>query len=354
MKAQKISGVVLVLAIASMLLLGTNVCSAQTPITVDVVPFLRDVAGLDVAIYDVEKGPVFGPVPGVDPDLVITKYTLVAKGSRIETICHLKNNVVVWCKLYPIEGFPVFAQALPNSIDVAKNILEKYEEYSGVSHLQPMRNMLNTINDLMPMTKIANDITLETTNREGRETINWMRTVNGITNTYDAVVLSLRNGMFEFFCDEWNRCSIGNTDVRIEQEQAILTAKSQAQNRIRQDVGVSEASTYAFVSEHALLTMQPRGNMLYPHWEILLGLDKSVLSYGSALRILVWADTGEVSYITYSGSYGVPSNQSSAPSSSTASNDNFDQSFSVYLIAGTIATATLFAIAIVAVKKRRK
>ncbi len=47
--------------------------------------------------------------------------------------------------------------------------------------------------------------------------------------------------------------------------------------------------------------MQAREGMLYPHWEILLTLNKMAKTYGEALKVGAWADTGEVAYMTYSG-----------------------------------------------------
>lgn len=148
-----------------------------------------------------------------------------------------------------------------------------------------------------------------------------MNTVNGITNNYNVMVLTFRDGDFEFFADEWNQYSIGSANIKVSQERAIEIAKERAQNRISEDVGKEAVLDYTFVSEHAFLTMQPRENVLIPHWEVLLGLDKLVLTYGAAFRVSVWADTGEIPYITYSGSYGVFPNEgnSATPPSSDQS-----------------------------------
>ena len=299
--------VALVLAIVLALLLAQvpRAYSAESSAPENALLFLTDVAGLDMTKYDAKLEKVSSLPSGVGaPDLVFVKYALTSDGSKIEVICHLRNNAVSWCKLYPLEGSPLFAQPATNALDAAKSFLDRYQTYSGVSHVQPMRKMLDTVAELTPMTKAVGDVRLEITIDGDRESIQWMNAVNGITNTYNVVVLRFRNGVFEFFCDEWNRCRIGSADVKVDREEAIRIAKEQAQNRIRAAVGNETASSFTFVSEYALLTMQPRENALYPHWEILLELNKMVLSYGAAFRVSVWADTGEVPYITYSGSYG--------------------------------------------------
>jgi hypothetical protein len=221
------------------------------------------------------------------------------------------------------------------------------------------------------MTKTVGDIRLVTAVEGNIESIKWMNLVNGIPNTYNIMVLRFRDGAFEFFCDEWNRYSVGNADVKTSREEAIRVAKEQARNRIKADVGIEAASDFAFTSETATLTMQARGNALYPHWEVLLTLDRMVLGYGSAFRASVWADTGEVPYMTYSGSYGFAesdenstsspgllqfqSQQSTAVHSSPLLPEKTNQSTDLSVIAGMAAIAMLTAIvASVALKRRSK
>ena len=265
--------------------------------------FLTDVVRLDMTKYKAKLLGVAG-VPPENPEMDAWSYTLTSDGSKLDVICMFRDNALVWCKLYPLEGSPLFAQPSTNVLDEAKGLLDRYQTYSGVSHLQPMRNMLDTVTELTPMTKAVDDVRLKITIDEDWKSIQWMNAVNGITNTYNVVTLSFRNGAFELFCDFWNRYRIGNTDVKVDREEAIRIAKEKAQNRIRADVGNETASSFTFVYENAFLTMQTREKALYPHWEVHLTLNKMVLSYGAAFQVSVWADTGEVPYIVYSGGYG--------------------------------------------------
>jgi len=335
--------------------------AASTPAESALV-FLSDVAGLDMAKYNVKLLKVINS--DVNTNLVTVGYALTSNESELEVICDVKSNAVIWCKLYPLEGTPLYTQTTSNVIDAANDVLSRYQSYSGASHVQPMRNMLDTVTEFTVMTETVGDIKLETTLEGGRENIQWMRAVNGITNTYDVVTVSFRNGKFEFFCDFWDRYGIGSADVKVDREEAIRIAKENALNRIRADVGDEAASDFTFVEEqvHTILTMQPRENLLYPYWEVLLGLNKMVSTFGAAFRVSVWADTGSVAYLTYSGSYGaVPSEETpsaSPPPDQTPSPDiqpeNSNPTATMYLIVG--ATAILVTVSLVGVflKKRCK
>ena len=355
---------VLSMVLALLLAQVPRAYSAESTAPENALLFLADVVRLDMTKYDAKLEKVSSLPSGVGAsDLVFLKYTLTSVGSKIEVICHVRNNMISWCKLYPLKGSPLFAQPATNALDAAKSFLDRYQTYSGLSHVQPMRSVLDTVSELKPMTKAVDDVRLEITTDEDRESIQWMNAVNGITNTYNVAVLSFRNGAFEFFCDEWNRYRIGSADVKVDREEAIRIAKEHAQNRIRADVGDEAALSYTFVSEHALLTMQPRENALYPHWEVLLALNKMVPSYGATFRVSVWADTGEVPYITYSGSYGgtpqseekpapspAPDQSQSHPSPSSPQSSTSSEN----LIAGTAAIAIAITIVVVAMKRRSK
>lgn len=346
--------------------------SAESATQENVLTFLRDVVMLDMTKYDAKIEGVTGLPPRENLEMDSMKYTLTSDGNELDAMCLLRNNEIYWCKLYPLEGSPLFARHLTNALDEAKGLLDRYQAHSEVSHIQPMRNILDTVTELRPMTETVGDIRLEITIDENSEKIKWMNAVNGITNTYNVVTVRFRNGAFELFVDNWNRYRIGSTEINVDREEAIRIAKEEAQKEIQAAVGDEVASTFTFVYESALLTMQPREDVLYPHWEIHLTLNKMVRGYGAAFNVLVWADTGEISYIVYSGSYGGDSQSEENPETSTevdelqshsstlsspsttSSENNINTPTSTYLIAGTAVTAIAVVVVAVALKKRRK
>ena len=309
-------GAVLVLALFLGLLVAPMPRTYSVEMSVDekVLAFLRDVVRLDVAKYKIKLLRAGVPIPpDPNPEMYSWDYTLTSDESVLEVVCEFKDGALVWCKLYPLKGSPIFTQPFTNALDEAKGFLERYQAYSGVSHIQQLRSMLDTISELTPMTKALGDVRLEIRIDKDWILIQWMNAVNGITNTYNIVGLTFRNGAFELFCDLWNRYTIGSAEVKVGMEEAIRIAKEKALNCIKEAVGEEAASSFTFISEYAFLTMQQRDNALYPNWEVLLELNKMVLSQGKAFRVLLWADTGEVAYIVYSGSYGAPPSSENPP-----------------------------------------
>ncbi len=331
MSQLKRTGVAMIL-LGLMLLIGQmpQADSAESVASDKALVFLSDVVGLDIAKYNVTLKSIVDSPVGSNDDAISVAYTLTLGGDKIDAICQFKNNAVYWCKLYPIIGSPLFTTPSINVIDETRRILNGYQSYSGASYLQEMQSMLDSVTEFTSMAKTVGVVKLETNDDGIRQTVKWTNEINNITNTYNYLSISFRNGMFEFFCDRWNQYSIGNTDVNIDQELAIQIAQKHAMDRIIADVGAENAPSYTFKADQtqSILTMRPRDNMLYPKWEILLGLNKMVQSYGAAFRVFLWADTGNVTYVGYSGSYGIISDEDPSPSPVESTSSTIIQSLS--------------------------
>jgi hypothetical protein len=178
------------------------------------------------------------------------------------------------------------------------------------------------------------------------------------------------NGTFDSFANDWNLYKVGSTDVKVSMDEAIRIARGRAQN-YAYTIGNTTVSNFTILEERIKgeLTMQNRGNYtVYPHWRIRLPLAKVYPGLISEIRVLLWADTGEVTYIKAIGNLGSPppadsANQTEIDSTSpTAESPSKTQpesnnSGSVdYLIAGTVATTIAIAVALGALilKKRSK
>jgi hypothetical protein len=194
-----------------------------------------------------------------------------------------------------------------------------------------------------------------------------MKTPNGIHNMYNRIILAFQNGAFKMFTDSWNRYSIGTANVRISKEQAITVAKDRAQN-YSYKVGNTTISNMTVLDKpefmRAELTMQPRENALYPHWEVLLPLDQLYPGMTTSIRVTLWADTGEISSIKATGTLGFPQGENSDNAEVPHSESSFDnsnqiernitQSANADLFVGIAVTAIAVAAVVVAIKKRKK
>jgi hypothetical protein len=167
----------------------------QSPSSVDqsALSFLADVVGLDVGHYTAQFGAVsrYGFV----------KCTLTSVDSSLDVQFILNNSRVVFCKLYPMSGSPVFAASSTDNVEAAKSFLDRYQSYAQTSYVPAMRNMLDNITGLTSATlsearaEGAIDLTVSV---KGSETdFEWGNT--GIKNQYDLFALIFQNGRFEFF-----------------------------------------------------------------------------------------------------------------------------------------------------------
>jgi len=332
--------------------------------------FLADAVGLAMPSYNVEGG-VIHPDGPFGSEYV--KYVLESNGSKIDVIFILKGEDYLWCSLSSHGGSPLFAQPRAGSaVDEAKSFLEKYENYSRASYVQSMRDTLDSTSELTPMSTAVGDVRFEVSTEETITSITWMNAVNGITNTYDVVLLTLRNGTFWQFCDSWNLYKIGSADVKVGQPEAVRIAKENAYITAGSD-GDIKFTNFSIVdwSIRAELKMQPRKDgKLYPNWAILFGLDKVYFGGVTGIQVSLWADTGGVEYVGNLGSYGTTStgenattppeqspSQSSPPSSSppvSTPPENNSTPTSTYVVATLASIAAATAVAAVVLKKRSR
>ena len=212
------------------------------------------------------------------------------------------------------EGFLPTKAASMSSLDSAKTFLDRLQNYSTTSYFLAMRNMLNAVPDQKNTTITTDNVKQRISFAVGSEDIQWSYDSNGVENFYKAVVLTIRNGSFEFFCNNWDLYTIGNTNTEVSQMQAIQIAK---QHATEQYSNSSERTfpDFTILEKNAMatLTMQDRGDYtLYPQWDVLLPLDKA---YGAVtcIRVLIWADTGKVAFVNAVGNYGgIPTSQEPA------------------------------------------
>jgi hypothetical protein len=261
--------------------------------------FLTDVAGVDVAKYRIEETGVPSKVLGGVVDQRV-KYRFEVDGSKMEVISNLKNGVLVWCKIYRLEGLPILKISSADALDSAINLMSRYHSVSKASYLQPMQDSLNALTELENMTTKIGNMKLEVKNEGNYSWFFWTDTVNGIEIPQKSIGLTFYNGAFETFGDHWNVYTVGNADVKFDREEAIQVAKELARN-YSYNIGDMVVSNLTILDDYTTtrLTMQDREKncVVYPWWEIRLPLDKVYPGAVTEIRVNMWADTGEVTYL---------------------------------------------------------
>jgi hypothetical protein len=285
---------VLVFLVASCLTIVTLVSVASKDAALD---FLTAVAGVDISKYNIEKIDVLEPGFGIAEKTV--KYSLESDGSKMEVVSNFKDGALVWCKIYRLEGLPILTVSSADALDSAKSLLSRYQSVSKAPYLQLMQDSLNTLTELTSITTENANMKLEVHDEANYSQFSWTATVNGIEMPSKQVSLVFYNGTFETFGDYWNCFTVGNTDIKFDIDDAIQIAKEHVQNH-SYNIGDIVVNNFTILDDFivAELTMQDRGDyVLYPWWEIRLPLDKAYLGSVTEIRVLMWADTGEVTYV---------------------------------------------------------
>lgn len=359
--------------------------------------FLRDVVGLDMTKYK---------LTAVDEDAYAGHflYNLTYGDTAIEVLCGFRDNDLAWCHLYPSSGSQVLlTQPATNALDAARNAVDRYQTYLKAQHTSQMREtigMISAVNvdsaaddyrTLKPAASASTgNMTLTVwsgTDDNGIVQFEWMNTVSGIQNIYNRVVFTFsRNGLLQGFADEWTRYPVGSADVKLSKEQAIslaqerLTSFSYSMGNVTVE-NLAVAKDFPVAAE---VSMQPRNGMLYPHWEIYLPLDHVYPGNIVTIRVMMWADTGEVDSIHASSTLGnivdegfilapiptnsqsptliVPSQQptpslglsTSSPDATKTSENTAPASFDISLALYTILATVAIALTALYLKKRSR
>jgi len=262
--------------------------------------FLRDVIQLDLTKYyarlvsnTLEYSSDLG---GVTEEIL--KYTLISDESELDIDFRFRNQTLSRFRLNIIEGAPFFTQKNPdNLIDQADNLLQRYQNYSGGSYLEPMRNMLKTVNGAENIEIISGDIKL-VISTEGKDTeIQWWLIANGIDFQVKGVALNFENGLLEMLTDGWFLFNVGSTELNILQEEAINIAINRAKDYSWTANGVL-VSEFNILEEQVTAVLYPhlRGNNLelIPVWVVNLPLDKIYPGNVDVIVVGIWGDTGEI------------------------------------------------------------
>jgi hypothetical protein len=276
-------------------------------------------------------------------------------GNEFHVLTEFSNGELIWCMLNPVKGSPAYIT--PSSSDVlntAKDTLDKIQAFSQKDYLPTMRSMLNTVSELQNSKITAVEFTQKIAVKENDVTIMWEPSANGLSNQQNRLMLEFKDGNLVFFANFLDIYTIGSADVKISEQEAIQIAikHTHAYSWEQGNETVSNVTVLGNLAR-ASLSLQNRGNAtLYPLWSIKLPLEKMYPGGVTSFHVSIWADTGEVSYITPIGTYGVPN---SVPSESPAANMPSTQASSEYtlMIVTALVAAAIVILGYLFYKRKR-
>jgi hypothetical protein len=197
------SALILVVVLAVLFAYSPTVYLAESSDADEVLVFLEEVVSLDVAEYDVTQLGTSVTYPDWLGGLaqVTGKYALESETGKINVLFKFRNGTLSWCLMRILEGSPHYTEPQPTDIHgLAHGFLQKYQEYSGDSGLEAMRNMLDLVDVAENSTKTVDNLKLTVSVNSFSSCLDWRYTLDGAD--CDGVDVSFRNGHFYAFGDD--------------------------------------------------------------------------------------------------------------------------------------------------------
>jgi DNA-binding transcriptional ArsR family regulator len=269
---------------------------------------LKDVIELDISKYQASL--IGSPTAEFRNDLggiveEITKYSLVNSVSRLEVTLRYRNNEFSLFRLDQIEGAPNFPPIYINpqptdNIDVAKELLQRYQSTTNKNYLEDMVALIASANS-NTTEKTQGNTKLIICNLFDRSEITLQYTASGVDFIGKTLKITIQNHIVTEFHDDWALYSIGSNQLNVSREQAIQIARNAAEEYVWTSGG-TQVSDFIVLDTPVTAEFYPHTRpansvMLYPYWYVTLHLDKTYPGGVNVIAVGVWADTGEVANI---------------------------------------------------------
>jgi DNA-binding transcriptional ArsR family regulator len=269
-----------------------------------VVNFLENVIQLDMTKYHarLERNTVeYRPVLGGITEEALT-YRLTSDENELVIDFRFRNQTLSRYRLDVIEGSPIYAHPQPtNVLDLADDLLQRYQNYAGVSYLETMRNMLRTVNETEDTEKIVGNIKLAILTEGHDVEIQWVHTVSGIEYQSKGVSFSFDDGILEMLTDGWFLFKVGSTEIDVSEEEAINIALEHVEGfswNATQNGEWVQVTDFVILEEPVSVRLLPHSREkhleLIPYYYVILYLDKVYLGNINRIGVGIWADTGQV------------------------------------------------------------
>jgi DNA-binding transcriptional ArsR family regulator len=269
-----------------------------------VVNFLEDVIQLDMTKYYaiLERNTVeYRPVLGGITEETLT-YRLTSDENELVIDFRFRNQTLSRYRLDVIEGSPIYAHPQPtNVLDLADDLLQRYQNYAGVSYLETMRNMLRTVNETEDIEKIVGNIKLAILTKGHDVEIQWVHTASGIDYQSKGVSFSFDDGVLKMLTDGWFLFRVGSTEINVSEEEAINMALEHVEGfswNATQNGEWVQVTDFVILEEPVLVRLLPHSREkpleLIPYYYVTLYLDKVYPGNINGIGVGIWADTGQV------------------------------------------------------------
>ena len=276
------------------------------------VTVLTDVIGINTELYSTNKSTdrdtEFLSLPQKETDMQLSSTQ-----SNLRVTCSYVKDTLKLVYLSDLEGELSLKQPVNNTVDMAKGLLERYQNYSYASVYGKLASMLNDVKVSEDTTKYAENVKLEVSGSEENR-VSYMWTYvdsNGVLAEKKNVIIVYENGAFKGFFNNWPLYTIAESESKLSAEQATELAIESSKNfsyPVTCDNG-TEVMVSGFsiapesLGEAKLIYVNSveqefaRGNdpfRMYLAWYVPLGFNRFYPGDVSGVTVILWADTGEV------------------------------------------------------------
>ena len=274
-----------------------------------------------------------------------TDMHLASPESSFRVTCFYIKDTLQLLYFSDLQGQPSLKQRAANTADMAKGLLERYQNYASDSVYGECASMLSSVDASINVTKSENGMKFEVSNYD-QKIVNYKWTYtdsNGVIAERKNVVLNYEDGQLKFFLNNWPLYSVKGTP-KISSEDATAIAIEASKNFSYQvtteNDSVQTVSGFNIAPEslgNAVLVYQNfdtessarEGDpfTLYPTWFVPLGFDRFYPGDISSMIVYLWADTGEVCHmqeVAVDSSGLTPSDDEISPDISLANQQTID------------------------------
>jgi hypothetical protein len=276
---------------------------------------IGNVAGVDTSKYAVSitQPQQFLNVTGVNEQAVI--YTMQSVATKLNVSCVFAGDKLHMLYVLGSEGSPEMTKTNIGGVkNLAQNYLSGYATYTKNSLFTDLSNSLSSVDVSKNSTVSKDDYKLQVNAVSadvGYTTFSWIYTFNGIDAPEKSIAIGYQNGTLKYFVDSWSIYSIGSTDLKLSEKDAVAIALQSARSYSYQTGSGKNATivkdlNVTCVKDIELLFCDSSGAdnprcadslTLYPMWRVGVGLDKWYPGNVYGIYVDIWADTGQVSQV---------------------------------------------------------
>jgi DNA-binding transcriptional ArsR family regulator len=273
---------------------------------VQAMAIIKDVVQIDVSKYQVtlesDVAETRSDLGGVVEEVM--KYSLINSQSRIELTLRFRNSHFSLLQLTQLEGLPnyplLYTQRQPSDpLEAASGLLSRYKSVMNDSYLNEAATLLASANKTVADQTLGNT-KLQLSSYGDNAEVLVMFTESGTDFAAKSLHMVFENRVLKQFSDDWFLFKVGNTQVNVTKEQAMLIAKNAAKD-FSWTVNGTKVAGFEIVDSPVSAEFYPHSKTsnltLIPYWYVTLYLDKTYPGGVNVIAVGVWADTGEIANI---------------------------------------------------------